>query len=96
MIRIARTLLNGLDPGRLSPQRSGLCRGELLGAMMRGVSAAEVMDLACRVLRDDAAYRWMQSPNQDLNDETPLEVIEQGGEERVIALLLALAEGITA
>lgn len=47
-------------------------------------------------MRDDAAHRWMRSPNADLNDETPLEVIEQGGEERVVALLIALAEGITA
>lgn len=64
--------------------------------MMRGVSAAEVVDLTRRVMRDDAAHRWMRSPNADLNGETPLEVIEHGGEERVIALLLALAEGITA
>lgn len=72
-----------------APRRAVRCDDE-------GVSASEVMALACRVMRDDAAHRWMRLPNVDLDDETPLDVVEQGGEERVSALLWALAEGITA
>lgn len=55
-----------------------------------------VVDLARKVMRDDAARLWMRSPNPDLGYEKPLDVVAQGRYQRVIDLLLALAEGITA
>lgn len=55
-----------------------------------------VVDLARKVMRDDAARFWMRSPNPDLGYEKPLDLISQGRYQRVIDLLLALAEGVTA
>jgi len=55
-----------------------------------------VVDLARKVMRDDAARFWMRSPNPDLGYEKPLDLVAQGRYQRVIDLLLALAEGVTA
>ena len=52
-------------------------------------------DLARRVMRDDAARFWMRSPNPDLGYEKPLDLIAAGQYQRVVDLLLALAEGVT-
>jgi putative toxin-antitoxin system antitoxin component (TIGR02293 family) len=54
-----------------------------------------VVDLARRVMRDDAARYWMRSPNPDLGYEKPLDLIAAGHYQRVVDLLLALAEGVT-
>ncbi len=54
-----------------------------------------VVDLARRVMRDDAARFWMRSPNPDLGYEKPLDLIATGQYQRVVDLLLALAEGVT-
>ena len=54
-----------------------------------------VVDLARRVMRDDAARFWMRSPNPDLGYEKPLDLIAAGHYQRVVDLLLALAEGVT-
>lgn len=54
-----------------------------------------VVDLARRVMRDSAARLWLRSPNPDLGYEKPLDLIATGQYQRVIGLLLALAEGIT-
>ena len=54
-----------------------------------------VVDLARRVMRDEAARFWMRSPNPDLGYEKPLDLIAAGHYQRVIDLLLALAEGVT-
>lgn len=54
-----------------------------------------VVDLARRVMRDNAARFWLRSPNPDLGYEKPLDLITQGQYQRVIDLLLALAEGVT-
>ncbi len=54
-----------------------------------------VVDLVRRVMRDDAARFWMRSPNPDLGYEKPLDVIAAGHYQRVVDLLLALAEGVT-
>ena len=54
-----------------------------------------VVDLSRRVLRDDAARVWLRSPNRGLGDKTPLDLVVEGRSESVIALLLALAEGVT-
>lgn len=54
-----------------------------------------VVDLARRVMRDSAARLWLRSPNPDLGYEKPLDLIAAGHYQRVIDLLLALAEGIT-
>jgi len=55
-----------------------------------------VVELARRVMRDDAARFWMRSPNRDLGYDKPLDLIASGQYQRVIDLLLALAEGVTA
>ncbi len=55
-----------------------------------------VVDLLRRVLGDDAARRWLRSPNPDLGYEKPLDLVASGRYQRVIDLLLALAEGVTA
>jgi uncharacterized protein (DUF2384 family) len=46
-------------------------------------------------MRDDAARFWMRSPNPDLGYEKPLDLIAAGQYQRVVDLLLALAEGVT-
>ncbi|MGI8792225.1 MAG: antitoxin Xre/MbcA/ParS toxin-binding domain-containing protein [Acidimicrobiales bacterium] len=55
-----------------------------------------VVDLARRVMRDDASRYWMRSPNPELDYEKPLDLIAAGQYQRVVDLLLALAEGMTA
>lgn len=55
-----------------------------------------VVDLLRRVMRDDAARLWMRSPNPDLAYEKPLDLVAAGNYQRVVDLLLALAEGVTA
>ena len=50
-----------------------------------------VVDLARRVMRDNAARLWLRSPNPD----KPLDLIAQGRYQSVIDLLLAIAEGVT-
>lgn len=55
-----------------------------------------VVELARSVMRDDAARFWMRSPNRDLGYDKPLDLIASGQYQRVIDLLLALAEGVTA
>lgn len=55
-----------------------------------------VVDLLRRVVRDDGARLWLRSPNPDLNYEKPLDLVATGEYQRVIDLLLALAEGVTA
>ena len=54
-----------------------------------------VVDLARRVMRDEAARLWMRSPNPDLAYEKPLDLVANGDYQRVIDALLALAEGVT-
>ena len=54
-----------------------------------------VVDLARRVMRDNAARLWLRSPNPDLGYEKPLDLIAQGRYRRVIDLLLAVGEGVT-
>ena len=55
-----------------------------------------VVDLLRRVMRDDAARLWLRSPNPDLAYEKPLDLVATGEYQRVVDLLLALAEGVTA
>lgn len=55
-----------------------------------------VVDLARKVMRDDSARLWMRSPNPDLGYGKPLDLVASGQYQRVIDLLLALAEGVTA
>lgn len=55
-----------------------------------------VVDLTRQVMRDSAARLWLRSPNPDLGYEKPLDLIAQGHYQRVIDLLLAIAEGVTA
>lgn len=55
-----------------------------------------VVDLLRRVIRDDAARLWLRAPNPELGYEKPLDLIAAGQYQRVIDLLLAMAEGVTA
>ena len=55
-----------------------------------------VIDLARSVMHDDAARFWMRSPNRDLGYEKPLDLVVAGQYKRVIDLLLAVGEGVTA
>jgi len=55
-----------------------------------------VVDLARTVMSDDAARFWMRSPNRDLGYEKPIDLVATCQYQRVIDLLLALAEGVTA
>lgn len=61
----------------------------------RGPELQAVVDLARTVIRSDAVKLWLRSPNPDLGDRTPLEVIAAGEHQRAIDQLLALAEGVT-
>lgn len=55
-----------------------------------------VVDLLRRVLREEPARLWLRSPNPELDYEKPLDLIERGEYRRVIAAVLAMAEGVTA
>ena len=55
-----------------------------------------VVDLTRTVMSDDAARFWMRSPNPDLGYDKPLDLVAAGQYQRVVDLLLALAEGVTA
>ena len=54
------------------------------------------VDLARTVMSDDAARFWLRSPHPNLGNERPLDLIAAGDSQRVIDLLFALAEGVTA
>lgn len=55
-----------------------------------------VVDVLRQVMHDDPARLWIRSPNPGLDYEKPLDVIERGDYRRVIAAIVALAEGVTA
>jgi putative toxin-antitoxin system antitoxin component (TIGR02293 family) len=55
-----------------------------------------VVDLTRSVMRDDAARLWLRAPNRDLGYEKPLDLVAAGQYQRVIDLLLAIGEGVTA
>jgi len=55
-----------------------------------------VADLLRRVLQEESARLWLRSPNAELGYEKPLEVIAEGHYRRVIGVILAMAEGVTA
>lgn len=73
---------------------------QIASEILRSVEAGDVrwravVDLARRVMHDDAARLWMRSPNPDLGYEKPLDLIAGGQYQMVVSLLLALAEGVT-
>jgi transcriptional regulator with XRE-family HTH domain len=55
-----------------------------------------VVDELRRVLRDEPARLWLRSPNTALDWRNPLELIAEGEHRRVVATVLATAEGVTA
>ncbi len=55
-----------------------------------------VDDLSRLVMGDNAASLWLRSPNPDLGYERPLDLVAAGDNRRVIDLLHALADGVTA
>ena len=55
-----------------------------------------VVDQLRAVLRDEPARLWLRSPNPDLDWRKPLELIAEGEYRRVVASVLAMAEGVTA
>ena len=54
-----------------------------------------VVEMASTVMSVDAAESWLRSPNLGLDYERPLDLVEAGDTQRVINLLLVLAEGVT-
>ncbi len=54
-----------------------------------------VVDLLRTALREEPARRWLRSPNPGLDWRKPLEVIADGDYRRVVAVILAIAEGVT-
>lgn len=65
------------------------------GAEERLLELRAVVDLASEVIGEEAARFWMRSPNRELGFEKPLDLIADGKYQRVVDLLLALAEGVT-
>jgi putative toxin-antitoxin system antitoxin component (TIGR02293 family) len=55
-----------------------------------------VVDQLQTVLRDEPARLWLRSPNPSLDWQKPLVLISEGQYRRVIAAVLAMAEGVTA
>lgn len=55
-----------------------------------------VADLLRRTLREEPGRLWLRSPNPDMEYEKPLDLLERGEYRRVIAAVLAMAEGVTA
>ena len=55
-----------------------------------------VLDLARDVMRPESARLWFRSPSRELGYDKPLDLIARGDYRKVIAALLALAEGVTA
>jgi uncharacterized protein (DUF2384 family) len=55
-----------------------------------------VVDLLMEVLRDEPARLWLRSPNPELDWEKPLDLVARGEYRKVIGVILALAEGVTA
>lgn len=55
-----------------------------------------VVDLARKYLRAESARLWLRGPNPQLGYEKPIDLIGRGEYRRVIAALLAMAEGVTA
>ncbi len=55
-----------------------------------------VIDLLRSVLRAEPARLWLRSPNPNLDYEKPLDIVGEGQYRRVIAEILAMAEGVTA
>ena len=62
----------------------------------RLIEPPTVVDLALTVMSDDAARLWLRTPNPDLGYERPLDLVTAGDTQRVIDLLHALSEGVTA
>lgn len=54
-----------------------------------------VVDLLKTVLRDEPARLWLRSPNPELEWDKPLAFVARGDYRRVIATILAMAEGVT-
>ena len=65
------------------------------GAEERLLELKAVVDLTRSVMTDDAARFWLRSPNPNLGYDKPLNLVATGEYRSVIALLLALAEGVT-
>lgn len=55
-----------------------------------------VLDLAREVFPSGAARRWLRTPVPALDYEKPLDLISRGEWRRVVDVLLAAAEGVTA
>lgn len=55
-----------------------------------------VVDLLRTVLRPEPARLWLRSPNPDLGYDKPLDLVAAGQYRKVVAAILAMAEGVTA
>lgn len=74
--------MEGVEPRRASEERL--------------LELRSVVDLLRQVMRDEPARIWLRSPEPELAYEKPLDLIGRGEYRRVIGVLLALAEGVTA
>lgn len=67
-----------------------------MGLVAAGIEVVPSVGHTSRWLtRGDAARLLMRSPNPDLGYRKPLDLIAAGQCQRVVDLLLALAEGVT-
>lgn len=55
-----------------------------------------VLDLAGQVFRPEVARRWLRGPVPALDYDKPLDLITKGEWRRVVDVLMAFAEGVTA
>jgi uncharacterized protein (DUF2384 family) len=62
----------------------------------RLIELTAVVDLTRRCLPPESARLWLRTPNPELADGKPLDLIARGEYRSVIGALLATAEGVTA
>jgi uncharacterized protein (DUF2384 family) len=79
---VARWQANEVSPRRESEERL--------------LEVKAVVDLLLQHLRPDAARLWIRSPDPNLGYEKPIDLIARGEYRRVIGVILAMAEGVTA
>lgn len=61
---------------------------------MAATDRERVLTALAEVYRPEGMAIWMRAPNKLLNGRVPDDMIEQGDAERVLDLILALAEGV--
>lgn len=57
---------------------------------MSSESTRRVVELLLPVLDDDGVRGWLERPRHQLGDRTPQELLDEGDDDAVLALALAL------